>query len=620
MNSQEPRRTDVSAVPHQSEHDFHLLIDGIVDYGIFMLSLEGRILTWNAGAERMNGYTAPEIVGQHFSKFYPQQDIKAGKPELELKIALAEGRFEEEGWRLRKDGSRFWTHVLITALRDEHGELRGFGKITRDLTERRAAETRYRMLVDSVRDYAIITLDPSGIVRSWNAGAEVIKGYSAADILGQDFRKFYTQPDIDRDHPTNELRIAAAVGRFEDEGWRVRKDGTRFWANVVITPLRDEQGVLLGFSKVTRDLTERRRNEERLRESEERFRLMVESVKDYAIIMLDPEGKVVSWNAGAERIKGWTAKEIIGSSFERFYPPADVEAGKTAYELKVAAETGTFEDYGWRVRKDGGRFWANVVITALRDATGTLRGFSKVTRDITERKNSEEALRKAFDELESFSYSVSHDLRAPLRSMDGFSDELLELYKDKLDERGKDYLGRIRQSAQRMARLIDGLLDLSRLGRTKLAHDTVDLSELAQKIGAEHQRAEPLRTVRFDVAPGMRVHADPSLMRVVLENLIGNAWKYTSKHPTAHIEVGVEYTDGLPVFFVRDDGAGFDMTYEPKLFGAFQRLHPNDRFPGTGIGLATVKRIIQRHGGEVSASGAVEKGAKFCFTVGVGHG
>lgn len=620
MNPKEPRRTDVPAVRQQGEHDFHLLVDGIVDYGIFMLSLDGWVLTWNAGAVRMNGYTAAEIVGQHFSKFYPEQDVKAGKPELDLKLARTEGRFEEAGWRLRKDGAQFWAHVVISALRDEHGELRGFGQVTRDLTERRAAETRYRLLVDSVLDYAIITLDPSGIVRSWNAGAEAIKGYRATDIIGQDFRKFYTQPDIDRDHPTNELRLAIAVGRFEDEGWRVRKDGTKFWANVVITPLRDEQGVLLGFSKVTRDLTERRRNEERLRESEERFRLMVESVKDYAIIMLDPEGKVVSWNAGAERIKGWTAKEIIGSSFERFYPPADVAAGKTAYELKVAAETGTFEDYGWRVRKDGSRFWANVVITALRDATGVLCGYSKVTRDITERKNSEEALRKAFDELESFSYSVSHDLRAPLRSMDGFSDELLELYKDKLDERGKDYLGRIRQSAQRMARLIDGLLNLSRLGRTKLTRDTVDLSELARKIGAEQQRNEPQRLVKFDVAPGMKVHADASLMRVVLENLIGNAWKYTSKHPTAHIEVGVEYTSGLPVYFVRDDGAGFDMTYEAKLFGAFQRLHPNDRFPGTGIGLATVKRIIHRHGGEVFASGAVEKGAKFCFTVGAGHG
>jgi PAS domain S-box-containing protein len=616
MPPQTPVRSDRRPVPQQNDHDFRLLVDGIIDYGIFMLDVDGTVLTWNSGAERMNGYRSEEIVGRHFSLFFPAEDVAAGKPERELRTALAEGRFEEEDWRLRKGGERFWANVVITALHDEQGTLRGFGSVTRDLTERRAAEARYRLLIDSVRDYAIITLDPDGIVRSWNSGAAAIKGYSEAEIVGRSFRTFYTQPDIDRDHPGNELRLAAETGRFEDEGWRVRKDGTTFWANVVITALRGEAGQLLGFSKVTRDLTERRRNEEQLRESEERFRLMVETVKDYAIIMLDPQGNVISWNAGAERIKGWSAKEIVGSSFERFYMPADVEAGKTALELKVAAETGTFEDFGWRVRKDGTRFWANVVITALRDATGTLRGFSKVTRDITERKNAEEALRKAFDELESFSYSVSHDLRAPLRSMDGFSDELLESYKDKLDDRGRDYLGRIRQSAQRMARLIDDLLNLSRLGRAPLLRERIDLSEMARKIGAELQRTEPHRQVQLDVAPGLTAHADPSLLRVVLENLLGNAWKYTAHHATAHIEVGVENRHGVRAYFVRDDGAGFDMAYQAKLFGAFQRLHANDRFPGTGIGLATVKRIIHRHGGEVFASGAVEKGAKFSFTIG----
>ncbi|MGZ3442495.1 MAG: PAS domain S-box protein, partial [Polyangia bacterium] len=442
----------IHSPPHQ-EDDFRALVDGIVDYGIFMLDLDGRVQTWNSGAERMHGYTGPQIIGRSFETFYPEADLEAGKPAMELETARTQGRFEEEGWRLRNDGSRFWANVVISALFNDQKRLRGYGHVTRDLSERRSAEQRYRMLVESVRDYAIITLDPDGTVRSWNSGAEAIKGYKPSEIIGQSFRRFYTQPDIDRAHPQHELERASATGRFEDEGWRVRKDGTRFWANVIISALRDQDGRLLGFSKVTRDLTDRRHAEERLRESEERFRLMVASVKDYAIIMLDPEGLVVSWNVGAERIKGWTAQEIIGKSFENFYPVEDVEAGKTRHELKVAAATGTFEDYGWRVRKDGTRFFANVVITALRDATGTLRGFSKVTRDITERRANEEALKKAYEDLESFSYSVSHDLRAPLRAMDGFSDELLEEYKDKLDYRGRDYLGRIRQSAQRMARL-----------------------------------------------------------------------------------------------------------------------------------------------------------------------
>jgi PAS domain S-box-containing protein len=598
-----------------SPEDIRLLVDGIVDYGICMLGLDGTVLTWNEGARRMQGYDAAAIIGQDFAVFYPDTDRGLGRPGLDLEHARAAGRFEDEGWRVRKGGDRFWTNVVITALYDPSGGIRGFGQITRDLTERRDAETRYRLLVDGVRDYAIITLDRAGTVLTWNAGAERIKGYRSDEIIGQNFRRFYTAADLDRDYPTFELERATEAGRYEDEGWRVRADGGTFWANVVITALRDERGDLLGFSKVTRDLTERRAAEQRLRESEERVRLMVESVRDYAIILLDPQGIIATWNAGAERIKGWTASEIIGRSFEAFYPEDDLAAGKTTRELAAATEHGSFEDFGWRVRKDGSRFWANVVITALRDETGTLRGFAKVTRDITERRNADEALRKAYEELESFSYSVSHDLRAPLRSMDGFSDELLLRYGDKLDARGKDYLQRIRGSAQRMSRLIDDLLNLSRLGRTKVEREVVDLSTMARRIGAELHRLEPARTVELVIEPKLVAHADPALIRVVLENLIGNAWKYTARHPTARIEVGRGQRAGKPTYFVRDDGAGFDMAYRAKLFGPFQRLHTDDAFAGNGIGLATVKRIIQRHGGEVFAEGEVERGATFGFTL-----
>ena len=597
--------------------DFRLLVDGIVDYGILMLDLQGRILTWNPGAQRMTGYPPAEIIGQDFSVFYAETDRGADKPALELAIARDDGRFEEEGARVRKDGSTFWANVVIAPLYDGGGGLRAFGMVTRDLSERRDAEARYGLLVDSVRDYAIITLDCQGIVQTWNAGAERIKGYRASDIIGQDFRRFYTAADLARDYPTTELAQAADEGHYEDEGWRLRKDGTPFWANVVITALRDRAGQLIGFSKVTRDLTERRLAEQQLRDSEERFRLMVASVKDYAIIMLDPSGIVISWNAGAERIKGWTAREIIGHSFEQFYPPEDVAAGKTVHELQEAAATGTVEDNGWRIRKDGTRFWANVVITALRDDAGVLRGYSKVTRDQTHRKNADDALRKAYDDLEAFSYSVSHDLRAPLRSMDGFSDELTRRYADKLDDRGKDYLGRIRASAQRMAQLIDDLLKLSRLGRAKVTRVPIDLAVIARKVADELQRIEPNRKIEFVIAPTMETRADAALMRVVLDNLIGNAWKYTSRHASARIEVGVTTVQGVQTFFVRDDGAGFDMQYAAKLFGPFQRLHAAEKFAGTGIGLATVKRIIHRHGGEVSAHGAVEQGATFRFTVGV---
>ncbi|MEU7894337.1 PAS domain S-box protein [Nonomuraea sp. NPDC049152] len=249
-----------------------------------------------------------------------------------------------------------------------------------------------QLLVQSVVDYAIFMLDPSGRIISWNAGARRIKGYTAEEVIGSHFSIFYPPEDVASGKPDRELETAIAEGRLEDEGWRVRKDGSRFWANVVITALFDASGRLRGFGKVTRDMTERRVVDQALRESEERFRLLVQSVVDYAIFMLDPSGRIISWNAGARRIKGYTAEEVIGSHFSIFYPPEDVASGKPDRELETAIAEGRLEDEGWRVRKDGSRFWANVVITALFDASGRLRGFGKVTRDMTERRTAERTL------------------------------------------------------------------------------------------------------------------------------------------------------------------------------------------------------------------------------------
>jgi PAS domain S-box-containing protein len=251
----------------------------------------------------------------------------------------------------------------------------------------------YRLLVESVQDYAIFALDRTGRVLTWSAGAARLKGYARTEIIGRHFSAFYPPEDVAAGKPDRELDVAARTGRLEDEGWRVRQDGTRFWASVVITALRDEMGALVGFAKVTRDLTERRQTEDALRRSEERFRLLVESVRDYAIFMLDPEGYVATWNAGAERIKGYRAEEIVGKHFSVFYPEEKVASGFPQYELEVAAREGRFEDEDWRIRKDGTRFWANVIITALRGRDGNLVGFAKVTRDLTERRAAEEQAR-----------------------------------------------------------------------------------------------------------------------------------------------------------------------------------------------------------------------------------
>jgi PAS domain S-box-containing protein len=262
----------------------------------------------------------------------------------------------------------------------------------------RESAVHFAQLVASVRDYAVFLLDPEGNILTWNAGAELIKGYKAEEIIGQHFSRFYTTEAISIDWPAHELRVAATTGRFEDEGWRIRKDRTRFWANVVITALRDEAGRIGGYLKITRDLTDRKQLEEKLRLSEERFRLLVEGVRDYAIFMLDPQGRVATWNTGAMRLKGYAANEIIGLHFSRFYPEEAIERDWPAEELRRASAEGRLEDEGWRVRKDGTRFWANVVITALRDESGNLRGFAKVTRDLTRSKQAEENERRLIEE------------------------------------------------------------------------------------------------------------------------------------------------------------------------------------------------------------------------------
>lgn len=387
-------------VPSLSWDDCRLLVESVVDYAIFMLDLDGHVATWNIGAERIKGYRADEIIGAHFSRFFTEEDLTAGKPKRELELAQEQGRYEDESWRVRKDGSRFWANVILTALRDESGNLRGFGKVTRDLTARRAAEEqlrqadgRFHQLVDAVVDYAIFMLDPTGHVATWNSGASRVKGYGAEEIIGQHFSVFYTPEDRAVGRHESILETVRREGRYEDEAWRVRKDGSRFWANVVITALQGDTGKLIGFAKVTRDLTERRRVEEELRRSEERFRLLLDNVGDHALYMLDPEGVVTTWNAGAARMTGYTADEILGQNFALFFPAADLEQGKPERELAAARAHGRFEDEGWRTRKDGSAFWANAILTALRDSTGHVIGFAKITRDLTSRREKEEAER-----------------------------------------------------------------------------------------------------------------------------------------------------------------------------------------------------------------------------------
>ena len=379
------------------------------------------------------------------------------------------------------------------------------------------------------------------------------------------------------------------------------------------------------------EIGERRRAEETLRASEERFRILVENVKDYAIFGLDLHGRILSWNAGAEAINGYRADEILGQHFSRFYPQEAIDHGWPEEELAKAAADGCSVDEGWRIRKDGSRFWANVTITALRDSAGKLIGFSKVSRDLTERKNAEEKLgayneqlqrtnrelEAAYKELESFSYSVSHDLRAPLRAIDGFSQILLEEHSAALPAESQEYLRDLRANTQCMAQLVDDLLALARLGRQPLNTQRTEPAAIVHRCFDELQKERAGRRVEIVVGNLPACSADPALLKQVWMNLLSNAVKYTSRREAARIEVGggPEDSTGHSLYFVKDNGVGFDMRYVHKLFGVFQRLHLAEEYEGTGVGLAIVQRIIHRHGGRVWAEAQPDQGATFFFTL-----
>jgi PAS domain S-box-containing protein len=474
-------------------------------------------------------------------------------------------------------------------------------------------EQHFTELVSNVEDHAIFLLNPDGIVISWNAGAQRIKGYRAAEIIGQPFTRFYPQEANDRGWPQEELRRATAIGRFEDEGWRVRSDGSLFWANVVITALRTNQGQLRGFLKITRDLTERRQAEEQVRQSEERLRLMIESVKDYAIFMLDPDGRVATWNAGAERINGYTADEIIGKHFSVFFTSEDLAEGKPARELHVAATTGRFEDEGWRVRSDRSHFWANVVITAVRDKQDTLRGYVKITRDMTERRQAE-ALRVADRQKNEFLAMLAHELRNPLAPIRN-GVQLLKILKDEAAIHETTEM--MERQVLQLVRLVDDLLDISRIitGKIHLEKEPVEVSAFINRAIEEVQPALDAGGHELMLAmPARPMMVDGDVVRLsqVISNLLNNAAKFTEK--PSQISLSVERTEDEVMIRVRDRGVGMTPDVLSRIFHLFVQGDTSlaRHRGGLGIGLALARRLIELHGGTVEASSqGLSQGSEF---------
>jgi PAS domain S-box-containing protein len=501
----------------------------------------------------------------------------------------------------------------------------------------RISESRFREqaeLLDLTHD-AVIVRNLRDEITYWNHGAEELYGWRVDEILGKVthelLRTVFPKELIEIEVETRER------GSWEGELMHRRRDGSVVTVSSRWVLRRDAEGNPNGILESNRDISAKREAEESRRQSEERnhlneirFRLLIDAVKDYAIISLDANGLVTSWNSGAERMKGYAAEEMMGQHVSRLYRKEDIEHGQLDNELREAAAAGQVEREDWRVRKDGSQFWAEVATSALRDSGGELIGFVKIDRDITTRTaatkqiealNLEltqrvDELRSVNRELESFSSSVSHDLRAPLRHVDGFARILKEEHSAKMTPEAIRYLDRILTAATHMGQLIDDLLNLAKIGRLELRRERSQIAWLVKQAIAELPAEAKERNIEWWVEPLPELNCDARLLKLIFANLLSNAVKFTRKQENAVIEVGSRVTDGQPTILVRDNGVGFDMQYADKLFGVFQRLHRQEDFEGTGIGLATVQRIVRRHGGEIWAESKVNSGTTFFFTLG----
>ena len=491
--------------------------------------------------------------------------------------------------------------------------------------------SEYRALVEQVEDYAMFVLDLAGHVLTWNRGAQRIKGYAAADIIGKHFSTFYPSEDKAAGKPERELEVALAHGHVEDEGWRLRQDGTRFWAFVSITLLRDDSGTARGFAKVTRDLTERRNAQEELRRSEERFRLLVDGVFDYAIYMLDPQGIVTTWNRGAQRIKGYDASAIIGRNFSLFFSEEDRAAGRPRRELEIAAREGHFEEEAWRIRADGSRFWANVIVTPLHDDHGKLLGFSKVTRDLTTRKAAEDAERAARNAemavkeahatgrlKDEFLATVSHELRTPLNAILGWSSLLTARRDEALLEKGLDV---IQRNAKAQSKIIEDILDVSRIitGKLRMEMKPVDLVAIINDASEAVRPSAAARDIEVSLHyadESWLLVGDAERLQQVMWNLLSNAVKFNVTG--GYVRVKLVREAGLLSVAVEDGGKGIEPEFLPDVFDRFKQADGSTtrRHGGLGLGLAIVRHIVELHGGRVAVTSAgPDLGSTFTFSL-----
>jgi PAS domain S-box-containing protein len=473
-------------------------------------------------------------------------------------------------------------------------------------------ELSYRRLVDSIVDYAVYMLDAQGRVASWNPGAARITGYATEEVLGSDFARFFTPEDRASGRPQRILESARKQGRSEEEGWRLRKDGSRFWALAVVDAVWDDTGRLIGFAKITRDMTQSREAQEALKQSERQFRQLVEGVTDYALFMLDAEGRITSWNAGAERVKGYSAAEILGQNFSAFYSEEDRQAGVPERSLQTARETGRFEAEGWRLRKDGSRFWASVVIDAVHDDAGRVISFAKITRDISERRDAQQRLDQAraqlfqaqkMEALGQLTGGMAHDFNNLLTAVIGGANLAQRALHD--PARAATILTQIREAAQRGAGLTRKLLAFAR--RQPLKPQLVDLTDrLPQAVTlAGHSLRGDIELVTETPANLWKVEVDPSELELALLNLAVNARDAMPSGGTLRVTACNVSLNGEPdglmgefvAISVADTGTGIPPEIQGRIFDPFFTTKQFGQ--GTGLGLSQVYGFAKQSNGAV---------------------
>jgi len=621
------RREVAEEALRDSEEKYRLLLDGVQDYAIFMLDQEGRVASWNAGAERIKGYKADEIIGQNFSRFYLQEDIDQGKPKAELQLAAAIGRSEVEHWRVRKDGSRFWANVVITAVRNSSGILLGFSEISRDISERKETEAKYRGLLEAAPD-AMVVVHQDGEIVLLNLQAEKQFGYRRDELVGQMVKNIIPEGFAERLIADGTRTAAQALAQQIGTGIELygrRKDGSEFPIEIMLSPLESTEGILV--TAAIRDITDKKLAQEETQQQQHLLQLIIESIAD-GVVVADCSGKFLLFNSAAKRCLGIGATNTDPDQWsERYgtylpdtvtpYPSDDLPLVRALRGENVDST----EVFIRNAEVPDGRL-LDITGGPLRDEGGALRGGVVVFRDITERKKSEEhlvktvgELKRSNDELQQFAYVASHDLQEPLRMVASYTQLLAKRYKGRLDSDADEFIAYAVDGSTRMQGLVQDLLAYSRAGTNGKALHEIS-SEKALNEALTNLRAtmeESGAIVTHDSLP--TITTDDRQLAQVFQNLVGNAIKYRGAE-IPHVHISAKKNGGNEwIFSVRDNGLGIDPQYFERIFILFQRLHGPREFKGTGIGLAICKKMLERLGGRIWVDSQPKKGSTFYFSL-----